>query len=72
MLIGSVGVELSAYDGRRGQASDRDPRVGGALVGLVRRMLDAGALTTIKAGKVLGVKAKNVRSLIDTSAAGTA
>ena len=50
----------------------RRHRVGGALVGLVRRMLEAGALTTTKAGKVLGVKAKNVRSLIDTNAAGTA
>ena len=50
----------------------RRHRVGSALVGLVRRMLDAGALTTTKAGKVLGVKAKNVRSLIDTNTAGAA
>lgn len=44
----------------------RRHRVGTALVELVRRMMAAGALTTSKAGKVLGVKAKNVQTLIDT------
>lgn len=44
----------------------RRHRVGTALVELVRRMIATGALTTSKAGKVLGVKAKNVQTLIDT------
>ena len=45
----------------------RQHRVGSALIELVRRMLGAGALTTTKAGKVLGVKPKNVQSLIETA-----
>lgn len=44
----------------------RRHRVGTALIGLVRRMMAGGALTTTKAGKVLGVKPKNVQALIDT------
>ncbi len=43
----------------------RRHRVGDALVDVVRRMMQAGALTTTKAGTVLGVKAKNVRSLVE-------
>ena len=43
----------------------RRHRVGTALIKLVGRMLAGDALTTSKAGKVLGVKAKNVRALID-------
>ena len=42
----------------------RRHRVGDALIGVVRRMMRAGALTTTKAGTVLGVKAKNVQSLV--------
>jgi Zn-dependent peptidase ImmA (M78 family)/transcriptional regulator with XRE-family HTH domain len=44
----------------------RRHRVGGALIALVRRMMAAGSLTTLKAGKVLGVKAKNVQKLVGT------
>ena len=43
----------------------RRHRVGDALVDVVRRMMAAGALTTTKAGTVLGVKAKNVQSLLN-------
>ncbi|MFV2044778.1 MAG: ImmA/IrrE family metallo-endopeptidase [Anaerolineales bacterium] len=43
----------------------RRHRVGKALVQFVSRMLDGGALTTTKAGKVLGVRAKNVGPLIE-------
>ena len=43
----------------------RRHRVGDALISVVRRMMRAGALTTTKAGTVLGVKAKNVQSLVE-------
>lgn len=43
----------------------RRHRVGAALIGLVRRMWAGGALTTSKAGKVLGVKPRNVQELVD-------
>ena len=39
-------------------------RIGAALIDLVRRMTASGALTTSKAGKVLGVKPKNVEPMI--------
>jgi Zn-dependent peptidase ImmA (M78 family)/transcriptional regulator with XRE-family HTH domain len=42
----------------------RRHRVGHALVSLVGRMVDAGALSTPKAGKVLGVKATAVDRII--------
>lgn len=64
---------------RREQGRDREGgpnyyivrrhRVGKALVNLVRRMMAAGALTTSKAGRVLGVKAKQVQRLADTQGA---
>lgn len=43
----------------------RRHRVGKALLELVGAMMRAGAITTSKAGKVLGVKSKNVQPLID-------
>ena len=43
----------------------RRHRVGRALIDLVRRMVAGGALTTSKAGKVLGVKPRNVQALIN-------
>jgi len=46
------------YPGRRRS-------VGKALIELVGSMLHAGEITTSKAGKILGVKAKNVQNLID-------
>lgn len=42
----------------------RQHRAGPSLIGLVERMLYSGAITTTKAGKVLGVKGKNVEGLI--------
>lgn len=42
----------------------RRHKLGGALLQLVRRTLDDGALTPTKAGKILGVRARNVESLI--------
>jgi len=39
-------------------------RVGDALLGLMRRALDDGAITYTKAGKVLGVKPTNVEPLL--------
>jgi Zn-dependent peptidase ImmA (M78 family) len=43
----------------------RRHRVGVALIKLVRRMLIGGVLSTSKAGKVLGVRPRNVGPLID-------
>ena len=43
----------------------RRHRIGKALIDLVGAMMRAGEITTSKAGKVLGVKAKNVQTLID-------
>ena len=45
----------------------RRHRVGTPLIDLVSRMTASGALTTSKAGKVLGVKPKNVQTLISGS-----
>lgn len=47
----------------------RQHRVGLTLIDLVGRLMAAGSLTTSKAGKVLGVKTKNVQRLIDTARA---
>lgn len=46
----------------------RRHRVGMALIDLVRRMMTGGALTTSKAGKVLGVKPRYVQALIEAGA----
>jgi len=43
----------------------RRHRIGKALLELVSSMMHAGAITTSKAAKVLGVKAKNVQNLLD-------
>jgi Zn-dependent peptidase ImmA (M78 family) len=40
-------------------------RVGKALINFVGNMIDAGMITPTKASKVLGVKAKNVQSLVE-------
>ena len=50
----------------------RAHRVGSALLDLVARMVTAGALTTSKAGKVLGVKTKQVQALLEASERGGA
>lgn len=42
----------------------RRHRIGTALIQLVRRSLDEGALTPTRAGKILGVKARNVEPLV--------
>jgi len=43
----------------------RRHRIGRALLELVGSMMRAGAITTSKAGTLLGVKAKNVQNLLD-------
>jgi len=43
----------------------RRQRIGKALIELVSAMMRSGAITTSKAGLVLGVKGKNVQALID-------
>lgn len=49
----------------------RAHRVGTALLDLVGRMVSAGAITTTKAGKVLGVKPKQVEVLLQQGRSGT-
>ena len=39
--------------------------LGSGLIELIKRMMDDGALSTTRAGKVLGVKPKNVRNLVN-------
>jgi len=50
----------------------RRHRVGNALLDLVGRMVNAGTLATSKAGKVLGVKAKQVQALLGAEGLGGA
>ena len=65
--------ERKADERERGREADGAPsyhivrrqRLGTALVNLVDRMMNAGTLTTTKAGKVLGVKPRNVQGVID-------
>ncbi len=47
----------------------RRHRVGSALLGLVRRSLDEGAITYTKAGRVLDVKPRNVEPLLRSGGA---
>lgn len=42
-------------------------RIGAALINLVGRMMYEGAITTTKAGKVLGVRAQNVQGVLENS-----
>lgn len=44
----------------------RKHRLGTPLISLVKSMMATGSLSTSKAGKILGVKAKNVQPLFDT------
>jgi Zn-dependent peptidase ImmA (M78 family) len=62
------GQTAGGPDGRM----DRGHRLGGALPGLVRRMLHSGALPTVTAARILGVKAKQVQPLLQASAPATA
>ena len=48
----------------------RRHRMGTALLGLVRRSLDEGTITYTKAGRVLGVKPRNVEPLLSMRGAG--
>jgi hypothetical protein len=47
----------------------RRHRIGPGLIDLVQRMVAAGALSTTKAGKVLGIKPTAVNRLVDGSRA---
>jgi len=47
----------------------RQHRVGPTLIDIVGHLMAGGSLTTSKAGRVLGVKAKNVQRLVDTARA---
>jgi len=44
----------------------RQHRVGKPLIHLIQNLITDGSLTTYKAGKILGVKPKNVQPLIST------
>lgn len=67
---------LKAQDAKHGYAKEKESgpsyylvrrhRVGIKLLKVVNRMLASGVLTTTKAGQVLGVRAKNVQSLMGT------
>ena len=59
----------------RNRASDGGPnyyvvrrhRTGSRMIGFVARMLESGALTTTKAGRILGVKPSNVHTLVEVN-----
>jgi len=44
----------------------RRDRIGTNLISTVQRMVEGGTLTSTKAGKILGVKAKNVQKLLES------
>jgi len=68
-------LEQRARNRERGRQAEGGPtyptirrhRAGAALVTLVDRMLGSGALTTTKAGKILGVSGKNVHGVLEAT-----
>ena len=60
--------KLRAAEGGPSYYVVRRHRVGQALLGLVRRSLDEGNVTYTKAGRVLGVKPRNVAPLLYSAA----
>ena len=56
-------VAARASDGGPTYYVVRRHRLGRALVGLVRRMMDSGALSTTKAAKILGVRPRQVGNM---------
>ena len=58
------GEKQRAIEGGPSYYVVRRHRVGDALLGLMRRALDEGAITYTKAGRVLGVKPTNVEPLL--------
>ena len=71
----SLWIEAKADKRRKAREKNGGPnyyivrkhRVGENLITLVQRMIAGGTLTTSKAGKVLGVKPKNVQKLIESN-----
>jgi Zn-dependent peptidase ImmA (M78 family) len=57
--------ELQKKDGGPSYYVIRRHRVGSHFINFIDRMIASGSLTTSKAGKILGVKPKNVQSLIE-------
>ena len=53
-------------DGAPSYCVVRCHRIGTALLGLVRRMMDAGALSTTRAARILGVKPRQVGKIFGT------
>jgi len=47
----------------------RRNKLGNALLGFAERMVSSGALTSTKAGMLLGVKPLNVQKLFDSGSA---
>ena len=65
-----VRESASEKDGGPSYYVIRRHRVGGALMGLVSRMMAADALSTSKAAKVLGVKPRQVQPLLESGVRG--
>ena len=71
----SLWIEAKAEKRRKAREKNGGPnyyivrkhRIGENLITLVQRMMAGGTLTTSKAGKVLGVKPKNVQKLIESN-----
>ena len=62
--------DAQEHDGGPSYYLIRKHRVGPTLIKLIDRMLASGSLTTSKAGKVLGVKPKNVQNLLEVARSG--
>ena len=60
-------IAARASDGAPSYYVVRRHRIGPALLGLVRRMMGAGALSTTKAARILGVKPRQVGKMIPTA-----
>ena len=64
--IDAITAKISEQDGGSSYYRTRRHRLGGRIIGLVKRMMVADALSTSKAAQILGVKPRQVQPLLDT------
>ena len=64
--IDAITAKSSEQDGGSSYYRTRRHRLGSRIIGLVKRMMAADALSTSKAAQILGVKPRQVQPLLDT------
>ena len=64
--IDVITAKISEQDGGSSYYRTRRHRLGSRIIGLVKRMMAADALSTSKAAQILGVKPRQVQLLLDT------